>query len=332
MQKLRYEIDPHNRLIVKNASRKSLLPHFRKVLDGRFKTDKNNILTYHVKAPFPKGSSVPHQVKIMGKWSLDKDHNLKLTLDKWGRKTFGDKLTLKGNIISVNKNSICFSLTTRTKENTESIYTLRLLGSWQADKYNRLIFKTKKEEGKHDILMLEGAWELNKNHQVIYRYEKAHLTKKLKKVHTIVFKGYWNIRDKARMSYVIDKTTNSFFSFKTGLGIFKEKYIKYEIGVGSSKRYNVKTIKLYGRWKLRKNRTLLFEIKYENQKTRAVVFGVDAKLTAKDTLLFKIRNDLNKDLGVSLKLSRRIFKGEAFVRALKTDKESAIYAGLGRKW
>jgi hypothetical protein len=46
MQKVRYEIDPHNRLVVKEAGKKTKLPRFRQVLDGHFKVAKDNTLIY----------------------------------------------------------------------------------------------------------------------------------------------------------------------------------------------------------------------------------------------------------------------------------------------
>jgi len=52
--KVRYEIDPYNRLIVRSTGKETKLPRFRQVLTGRFKTDKNNSLTYLIKAPTPK--------------------------------------------------------------------------------------------------------------------------------------------------------------------------------------------------------------------------------------------------------------------------------------
>ena len=167
MQKVRYEVDPHNRLVLEKTRRKTLLPRFRKVVDGHFKIDKKNTLSYHVKSPVPRSANIPHQVKFRGKWSLTKKHGLRLTLDKWGRQTFGDQLTLQGDIIDVNKNSILFAVTTRTKEGVQSTYGLRFQGSWQADKHNRLTFRVKKEEGKHDILIFNGIWEINKNHQMM---------------------------------------------------------------------------------------------------------------------------------------------------------------------
>ncbi len=336
MQKLRYEIDPHNRLIVSETGRKAPLSRFRKVLDGRFKVDKNNILSYHIKTPVPRDVNIPHQVKLKGKWLLTGNHDLRLTLDKWGRQTFGDRLTLQGDIIDVNKNSILFAVTTWTKEGIQSTYALKFQGSWQADKNNRLTFRARKEEGKHDILTLNGIWKINKNHQIIYQYEKAQLIRKLRKIHTLTFKGHWDIKDKTRISYIIDRNTNSVFNFRTGLGLFKDDYIKYEVGIGLSQRPKPvkQRITLFGKWKIKKNAGLIFEVGYENKKLHAIIFGAEARLTDKDTVLFKLRNDLNKDISANLKLSHKVLKGdgEAFIRGLKSKRESAIFTGAARRW
>ena len=150
MEKVRYEVDPHNRLVIKKTGRKTKFPRFRRILDGRFKVARDNTLTYHIKAPIPDDIRAPHQVKLRGKWSLTKNHNLRFTLDKWRRQTFGDQLTLQGDIIDVNKNSLLFAVTTRTKQGAQSIYALKLQGSWQADKNNRLTFRIKK--GKANMI------------------------------------------------------------------------------------------------------------------------------------------------------------------------------------
>ncbi len=346
MRKVRYEIDPHNRLVVEETVykkkkkiirfRKTRLPRFRKVIDGRFKVDKGNTLIYHVKAPVPHDTSVPHQVKFRGKWSLTKNHDLRITLNKWGRQTFGDQLTLQADIIDVKKNALLFAITTRTKENVQSTYILKLEGSWQADEYNRLTFRVKKQYGKYDILTFDGIWEINKNHEIIYTYQKAHLIRKLKKIHTLTFKGHWDIKDKTRISYIIDRNTNSVFSFRTGLGIFKDNYIKYEIGMGISRRPKPikQTVTLFGTWKIKKNIGLLFEVEYEKKRIHAIVFGANAKLTKKDTISFKLKNTLNRDIAANLQLKHKILKGdgEAFLRLLKSKREFSILAGAGWRW
>lgn len=335
-ERVRFEVDPHNRLVAAGTDKKTDVHRFRHTLTGRFKTDKNNSLSYHVKAPTPQGARIPHQVKLQGNWSLTDDHNLQLTLNKWGRQTLGDKLTLQGRILDVRKNSLLFSVTTKTKENVQSTYILNLAGAWQADKHNRLTFRIKRGRGKEDFFTFKGGWELNKRHQIIYRYEKAQLIRKQKRIRTLTFKGYWDIKDKTRLYYVIDKQSNSVFAFKTDLGIFKDKYIRYKVGIGVLDKGKPKTriITLYGTWKIKKGIGLTFEIEYENKEIHAIVFAAEAKLTPKDKISFKLRNKYNKEIGGEIKLSHKILKGsgEAFLRFLKAKHESTILIGAGFRW
>jgi hypothetical protein len=337
MKKIQYEIDPYNRLIISGSGKKSDLPKFRQVIDGRFKLDKDNNLYYRVKAPLPEDDNVPHQIKLKGEWSLTDDHQLRLTLDGQGRQTFGDQITLQGEILDVNKNSLLFAVTTTTKENTRSTYVLDLGGAWKADQNNRLSFRVKKESGRYDILTFSGAWEINKNHRIIYQYERARLIRKKRESHTLTFKGYWDIKDAVRISYLLGKGTDSSFDFQTSAGIFRENYIKYELGIGLSGRTDPvrRIVTLYGKWNLKKDVGLIFEVDYEDKKAKQIVFGADARLTNKDTIAFKLKNNMeNKEMGVELELSHKIFKGdgEAFMRLLKSNRESAVYTGAAWRW
>ncbi|MCP4648465.1 MAG: hypothetical protein GY853_00100 [PVC group bacterium] len=330
-EKVTYEIDPYNRLIIKKTGKKSNLSRFRQAFDGRFKIDKNNNIIYSVKSPMPKGEVIPHQVKLKGKWSLSKDHNLCLSLDKLGRNTLGDKLTLQADIIDTTKNSLVFAVTTRTKENTQFIYTLKLQGAWQADKHNRLTFKVQRERGRHDILTFKGAWEVDRNHQIVYRYEKAQLIRKQKKLHTLTFKGHWNIKGKGRLFYVLDRRADAGFDFKTSVGVFKDKYIKYEISIGTAKKWK---LTLSGKWRIKKGVGLLFEVKYKDKKPYAIIFGAEAKLTARDSISFKLKNELNKDISAQVQLSRKMLKGDglSFLRFLKSKDKTAVTVGAGLRW
>jgi len=195
----------------------------------------------------------------------------------------------------------------------------------------------KKEDGRYDILSFNGVWEINKAHQIIYQYEKARLIRKKREAHTLIFKGCWDIKDFGRISYLLGKGTDSSFDFKTSACIFKENYIKYELGIGLSDRIDPirRTVTLSGKWNLKKDAGLIFEIEYENKKTKAIIFGANARLTDRDTIAFKLKNDVeNKDIGANLELSHKILKGdgEAFLRLLKSNRESAIYAGAAWRW
>lgn len=338
MQKVRYEIDPYNRIVITGSGTANDLPEFRQVLDGRFRTDENNNLFYLIRAPVSEDENIPHQIDVRGTWSLSDDHELRLTLDKLGRETFGDQITLEGEILDVNKDSLLFAVTTATKENTLTTYVLNLGGSWKADDFNRLSFHVRKEGGKYDILTFTGVWEINKNNQIIYQYEKSDLIRKKSRAHTLVFKGYWDIKERLRISYVLSAGTDSVFIFNTGVGVFKENFIKYELDVGLSaqaRSIRRKALILSGRWNLKKDVGLIFEIEYENKNVKAIVFGADAVLTDKDTVLFKLKGDTeNKDIGATLELSHEILQGdgEAFLRALVSGRELAVYAGAVWGW
>ena len=332
MQRARYEVDPYNRLIIGEDGTQGDLRKFREVLDGQFKVDEDNNLSYHIKAPLSEDENIPHQVKLAGDWSLTDNHELRLTLDKEGRETFGDAITLQGRILDVDKNSLLFSITTKTKDGGQSTYILNLQGSWKADENNRLSFYIKKEDGRYDILTFGLAWEIGENHQIIYQYEKAALIRKKKEVHTLIFRGYWDIKDKVRISYLLDATSGSGFDFGSSVGILGENYIKYEVGITlerSSEPVRRKIV-LSGEWRLKKDTGLLFEIEYEDRKICAIGFGADIALTDKNTVSFKLKDGIdNKDLGMTLELSQKILEGdgELFLRALASRRELALYAG-----
>ncbi len=350
MQKLRYEVDPNNRLVVRETGRKLPLTYFRRVFDGKFKTGPNNTLIYHIKAPMGDNLKAPHQVKLRGKWSLNKEHDLVLTLDNWRRQTLGDEVTLQGQIVSVSSSSLSFAVTTRSEKNLDIKNILKLEGRWQADEHNRLTFKVKKGKGRHDTLTLDGIWELDKKHRLVYKYEKAQLIRKKTLKETLVFKGVFDITKRNRLSYELSPDGKSGFDFRTGLGFLHEDYIKYEIGIGGSNRRKPvnRTLFLYGKWKIKRRVGLLFEIKYPatkdsagrpattdwRGKPKAIKFGADAKLTKRDEVKFSIKNEEGKDLGMELKLSRKLLAGdgEAFIKLLKDKKEAAIYVGAGWKW
>ncbi|MFC1805166.1 hypothetical protein ACFLZ3_05020 [Candidatus Omnitrophota bacterium] len=328
-KKIRYEIDPHNRLVGNFYG-------IRRVLDGRFKLDRKNTLTYHLKAPVPKDVRAPHQVKLKGEWSLTKKHDLRLTFDKWRRQTFGDQLTLKGEILAAKKNSLLFGVTGRNKNGSATLYGLELGGKWQADKNNRLTFRVAKASGRYDTLTFRGAWQINKNYEITYRYSKENLVRKTKRVYTLSFRGHWDILKKRRISYVIDKSSDSELNFKSSAGIFKDNYIKYEVGIGLTRRKAAikRVVKLFGKWRIKRGVGLVFEVERGRGKVQAIVLGADVRLGKKNTVLFKLKNRSNQDIERSVELKRDILKGdgEAFLRLLKSKREATIQAGAGFRW
>jgi hypothetical protein len=329
-EKIRYEIDPHNRLVYEKTGKESEVPRFRTVLDGKFEIDKNNSVTYHVKKSQVR--ETPQQVKLKGRWALDKDHNLTLTLNKWGNQIAGNKLTVASELIDAKDNMISFAVTTKDSENNTHIYIVKLGGRWQADKYNRLSFDVEKERGITDRITMQGAWEVNKQNEVIYTYEKSTRGKKEKITKTVTLKGYWEIAGKHRIIYVLNKEIESEFDFKVSVGKPAGRGLEYELGVGAAP--SKKIIMLFGSWKVNKNLGLLFEMPYEEGKIRGVTLGGWGRLDKNHTLEVRLQNKIGEDLGIDVKLSRRILEGqgEAFIRALRSREEVSIVAGVGFRW
>jgi len=293
MTKVRYEVDPHNRLILRKTGKKSRLPKYRHLADGRFKIGRRNSLTYHIKKS--KDFKSPQQIKFSGDWSLDKRHNLALTLNKWGNQIAGNKLIIKGKITDIKKNTLLFTVTTKTADNRRQIYILKLSGSCRADKNNRLTFNAERERGRDDILTISGIWELNKKAELIYKYRDK------KKTHTLIFRGRWNITDKLRLSYELERGQH---------------------------------ITISGRWRIDKRKGLLYEVKYKRGRFHAIAFGGIMKLGRKDMLEIRLKDTRGRDLGLNLKLSRKFIRGcgETFIRALVSGKELSISAGVGIIW
>ena len=313
-----YSIDPSGRLKI-----------MRVVLDGEFDIDKTNTLTYRVKQPIPSG--VPQQLRLSGKWSLDKEHNLSLALDKENNLST-DKLTLTGEIIDARADELAFSMTTKDSAGRTHLSILKLSGRWQVDKYNRLSFLVAKENDLYDTLTLGGAWEVNKQNQIIYTYTKTDLKRKEKITHSITFKGHWDITEKNRVFYVLNKELDSGFNFQVSLGKPAKRGLEYELGIGLKPK-NRKLL-LFGSWRIFEKLGLLFEMPYEEGKIRSIVFGAECRIANGTNLELRLRNDLHKELGISLKLNKSILNGcgDAFLQALKDGKDVTVRTGLGFRW
>ena len=329
-QKIKYGVDPHNRLIAAKSRKESEVTGFRHILDGRFKIDKFNTLSYHLK--HPQSSPIPQQLKLSGRWSLDKKHNLVLTLNKKHNQIVKDRLTLKTQIINAKADKLEFLITSKDRQGRPHLYTLALRGRWQADKYNRLTFSVKRRKDLYEQLTLRGTWEVNRRNQIIYTYNKASLKESKKNTHTIAFKGYWQICKLNRLIYILNRQTGSGFDFKISLGKPDKYGLKYEIGIGA--RPKRKKLSLFGRWKVNRSLGLTFEMPTQNGKPQRLIFGARLKLKKNSYLEARLKNSFGKDLGIVLKLSKTILKGmgEAYLKALKDSKEISLLVGAGLRW
>lgn len=329
-EKIRYEVDPHNRLISKESENETEVKKFRDVYDGYFKPEQDNFLVFHIKKS--QGLDVPQQMKFSGNWSLDENHNLVFTLDKWNNQCEGNRLIIKGDIISVNENQLAFQIVTKETSLKEHIYILSLLGTWHADEYNRLAFAVQKERGNSDVLRFEGSWQVNKQNQIFYTFSRETLNSEEKISNTLTFKGYWDISEKYRISYILNEEISSKFDFKISVCKTIKQGLQYEVAIGSSLKN--KTIVLSGIWRISDKLGLTFEMKYGDENIRTIILGASCKLDDGYVLDLNLKNRLGEELGIELKLSKVFLEnlGESFLKVLSSNKEIELVAGIGFKW
>ncbi|MBU4312795.1 MAG: hypothetical protein KJ706_08780 [Candidatus Omnitrophica bacterium] len=297
--RISYEVDPHNRLIIKKTGGRSNVRKFRQVVSGRFKTDNKNKLYYEVYKPLP--ADIPQKIKFSGKYYLDSKHNLIFTLDKWANQYAGNRLRLKTGIAHAGSSEIVLLLNSRTSKKKRSIYLMTLHGAWQADKNNRLTFGVKKESDKSDDLTLFNAWKIGKNSEITYSQGKNY--------DVVGLKGFWDIRKKRRLSYILDKKIGSALDFKATLGRIipkkKKTYVKFDVTIDISKKKRVRrNVGFSGTWKLSRDKNILLEISPGKRKTLA------------------------------LKLTKSILdsKGRAYIESFVRNRERYLGAGIGFGW
>lgn len=290
--KVLYEVDPHNRLIVNIKGKSSNVKKFRKVVLGRFNTDSKNKLFYQVNKS--QGLDTPQKIGFSGNYFLGKENSLIFSLDKWNNQCEGNRLTLRTKIIDAKSDEIAFLLNTRLSETKELVYIMKISGAWQMDKKSRLTFAVKRENGIQDKLTLSGGWEINKNNEIIYSCGSGR--------EIITLKGKWEINDRYHISYQMDDGIGSGFNFKISMGkaVIKGRDMSLNFNIGYDKK-----IIFTGNWKFGKNNAIILE---------TTPYGEQRSLGLKFAREFFDKNGL------------------AYLETFNRDKETFAGGGVTFKW
>lgn len=226
------------------------------------------------------------------------------------------------------------------KEDEQRIVTriYELAGTWRADPKNRITFIVEKETGTNDVLTFRNIWTVNENHEIEYSFEETALKKREKTLRKLVFRGFWDLSERSRMTYWLSKDSNSYFrfrgAFQTTSILAKKEQIRYQVGVEVEKRIKAQTITLFGKWKYSHQYGLSFDIEYKDGRKHAIRFGAEYSPTSRDHMELNLVNREGKPLGVELLLTRDFLKGDGqtFVKLLKNAEESRVEAGARWRW
>ncbi len=264
-QKISYEVDSRNRLVARGTKNRTSLKRFRQVLEGSYKVDKKNRLYYEIKRPF--GKDIPSRIKFTGKYYLDKNHDLILSASRAGRR----KLKLNTRLAAAGGNKLVFDISSDRVE---------FEGSWKADGNNRLVFRLKRERLGDNDMTLFGAWSLSKNNEIIYT---AH--QKSKK---LIFRGTWEITDRYKARYSLDRDDKSGFDFKIAFGKIvprnKKTYVDFGVNVKVSKKKTTRRrVSFECRSGLGRNRRMIISVIPDSRRMR---LRLDKKILKPEGIMF----------------------------------------------
>ncbi len=333
-----YEIDPYNRLVI-NKKAKPGASKYRLSLDGYFKSGKAGSLQYHIKTPYKYRSfdRLPYRITLKGHYSLTKDHDILFTLRRSHKQRSEGTLLLKGDIIYVKENSIGFAVTTKSSSSQATTRTLSLNGSWRMDNKKQILFKIEKGRGKYDTLTFTGGWIVNKQNEIEYVYKKTLMKSKEKREERLTFKGSWEVIDNNRINYSLGLKNDSGFELEASLAragfLGKKNALIYKLGTGiSGKGHVIKTIAIYGKWKLTRRTGLLFEVRYSGKRRSYLSFGAEVRLNKRDELLFLLKDKKNNPLGIEIALRRRFLgnSGQALLKLLASKEERSVQLNVGK--
>ena len=268
-----------------------------------------------------------------GKWTINDRHEIQY----WAE---DDKSTgkIKATVLDVKPAALVLEYTQREDEQRTVTRIYELAGTWRVDPKNRITFIVEKETGKSDVLTFRNIWTVNENHEIEYTFEETALKKREKTLRKLVFRGFWDIGERSRITYWLGKDSNSYFrfrgAFQTASILAKKEQIRYQVGVEVEKRIKTQIITLFGKWKYSHKYGLSFEIEYKDGRKRAIRFGVEYSPTSRDSIELNLANIEGKPLGAELILTRDFLKrdGQAFVKLLKNAEESRVEAGATWRW
>jgi hypothetical protein len=336
MNKVHYEIDPHNRLVISEEG--SGVPRQRRVIEGAFKIGAHNDLSYHVKSPLQYGSDFPSQIRLSGRWSLSRDHDLIFTVDsERGSQRYGS-LKLAGSILEANGSSMLFAFTTKYADGSSRTGVIELTGSWRAGEDGRLIFSAIRRSGEADELSFVSRWQIDRDNALVYYYDRPGPGPRGRRSrHRLSFRGRWSFVKPSTLVYELEGRSNSSFRIRAGIAACYADRIVFELGAGAAKRLRpaIRSAIIYGAWRLVDACSIDFEIEYYRGGTYSISFGAQARVTDRDTVTFSLKDHPGRnDLGIQLELRRELVKGDGslFMRVLKSPGEAAVMAGGGINW
>lgn len=276
---------------------------------------------------------------IEGNWQITPGHEIQYRRHRRGlRSPPEEEIALKGSLVAAEETGLVIQAWERREGGELVSRLLTLRGRWEADAHNRLNFLVERQSDRTDRLTLVGGWEIGANHELLYRFTRRHLKTKERDLHTLTFRGTWDVTEANQLTYVLDRDSDSAFrfrgTFQTKSLLAKTGQVRFQAGIQVEGRRRVQTVVLFGKWKLSRDLSLELEVPYGDGAVQGIDFGATFELGTQGTIRGRLLARRGEPLGVEVLFTRSFLKGrgEAFARLRRHLEESAVEAGLRVPW
>ena len=180
----KYSVNRGNQLLIKKSRLKKPL-----LTNGKFDINKDNRLVYWLNEPLAWRTryNLPGRIAFEGKWQLNPNYDLELVLDETKEQFKGDRLVLKGEIISTDEDVLVFEMVSYNKGLSPTelkrsyakgtvpelhIQLLKLSGFWKADEANRLNFVVEKKVSPDTLFRISAPLSCSPTIKMRYRWHR----------------------------------------------------------------------------------------------------------------------------------------------------------------
>lgn len=268
-----------------------------------------------------------------GRWSLGKNHEVLYRSE--GK---DEELKVRGSLIAAEPEALVIAVTQKQSDQETVTRLMKLAGTWTMDRSDRLIFEVEKEDGKNDVLTFQGSWRVDEDQAIVYSYETVQLKTKKKITRSLKFNGVWDIDGKNRLVYTLGGDSASEFvirgAFQTKSILAKTGEIRYQLGAEAVGKPKIRTVTLFGKWRMSRDYGLSFEMEYAKGKRKVIRFGGDYRIDRAGTFSAMLTTRRGEPLGVELKFTRDLFSGDGdlYVSFKHSLDETAVEAGVKMRW
>ncbi len=271
---------------------------------------------------------------IRGRWHLEDGREItyRARHEDGGTET----VRVSGTLVAAEAGALLISLTEERTRGVLSAGLIKLTGHWRTDENNRIIFDVARHYGRYDRLILTGGWEIGPSHEIVYSCARAKAG--AEEIQRLVFKGVWDLDDARCITYRLEGSTDCVLKFRgtfqTRSILAKEGALRYQIGVEIEGRPAVRTLALFGKWKLSRTLEIFFEMEYAGGRRQTIVFGGVYSPSPDFGVSVMLKTRSGESLGVEVVLTEEIFDGcgEMFLKLRHSAEETALETGMKLLW